>query len=35
MPFELPVEKPVQLLLKLGVNLLNQNLNELEFELPI
>jgi hypothetical protein len=32
-PFELPVEIPVQLLLELEANLLDQNVNELEFEL--
>ena len=32
-PFELPVQKPVQLLLKLEPNWLDQNVNELEFEL--
>ena len=33
MLFELPVQIPVQLLLELEVNLLDQNVNELEFEL--
>jgi hypothetical protein len=32
-PFVLPVEIPVQLLLELEANLLDQNVNELEFEL--
>ena len=32
-PFELPVHIPVQLLLELEENLLDQNVNELEFEL--
>ena len=31
--FELPVQIPVQLLLELEVNWLDQNVNELEFEL--
>ena len=33
LPFELPVQIPVQLLLELEANLLDQNVNELEFEL--
>ena len=33
MPFELPVQTPVPLLLELEANLLDQNVNELEFEL--
>ena len=33
LPFELLVQIPVQLLLELEVNLLDQNVNELEFEL--
>ena len=33
MPFELPVQIPVQLLLELEANWLDQNVNELEFEL--
>ena len=32
-PFELPVQIPVQLLLDLEANWLDQNVNELEFEL--
>ena len=32
-PFELLVQIPVQLLLELEANLLDQNVNELEFEL--
>ena len=32
-PFELPVQIPVQLLLELEPNWLDQNVNELEFEL--
>ena len=32
---QLPFELPVQLLLELEANLLDQNVNELEFELPI
>ena len=32
-PFELPVQIPVQLLLELEANWLDQNMNELEFEL--
>ena len=32
-PFELPVQITVQLLLELEANLLDQNVNELEFEL--
>ena len=32
-PFELPVQIPVQFLLELEVNWLDQNVNELEFEL--
>ena len=32
-PFQLPVEIPDQLLLELEANLLDQNVNELEFEL--
>ena len=35
LPFELPVQIPVQLLLELEANLLDQNVNELEFELSI
>ena len=34
-PFELRVQIPIQLLLELDANLLDQNGNELEFELPI
>ena len=30
---ELPLQKPVQLFLELEANLLDQNVNELEFEL--
>ena len=33
MPFELPVQIPVQLLQELDANWLDQNVNELEFEL--
>ena len=33
LPFESPVQIPVQLLLELEVNLLDQTLNDLEFEL--
>ena len=33
LPFELPVQIPVQLLLEQKANLLDQNVNELEFEL--
>ena len=33
LPFELPVQIPVQLLLELEANLLDQNVNDLEFEL--
>ena len=33
LPFDLPVQIPVQLLLELKANLLDQNVNELEFEL--
>ena len=33
MPFELPVQIRVQLLLELEANLLAQNVNEIEFEL--
>ena len=33
MPFELPVQTPVPLFLELEANLLDQNVNELEFEL--
>ena len=33
LPFELPVQIPVQLLLELEANLLDENVNELEFEL--
>ena len=33
LPFELAVQIPVQLLLELGANWLDQNVNELEFEL--
>ena len=33
LPFELPVQKPVQLILELESNSLEQNENELEFEL--
>ena len=33
MPFELPVQIQFQLLLELEANLLDQNVNELEFEL--
>ena len=32
-PFQLPVQVTVQLLLELGANLLDQHVNELEFEL--
>ena len=32
-PFELPVQIPVQLLLELEANWIDQNVNELEFEL--
>ena len=32
LPFELPVQIPVQLLLALQANLIDQNVNELEFE---
>ena len=35
LPFELRVQIPIQLLLELEANLLDQNVNELEFELPI
>ena len=34
-PFKLPVQIPVQLLLELKANWLDQNVNELEFELHI
>ena len=33
MPFEVPVQIPVQLLLKLEANILDKNVNKLEFEL--
>ena len=33
-PFELPVQISVQMLLELEANWLDQNVNELEFELP-
>ena len=33
LPFELPVQIPVQFFLELEANWLNQNVNELEFEL--
>ena len=33
LPFELPVQIPIQLLLEVEANLLDQNVNELEFEL--
>ena len=32
-PFELPIQIPVQLLLELELKELDQNVNELEFEL--
>ena len=35
LPFELPVQIPVQLLLELESNLLDQNVDELKFELRI
>ena len=35
LPFQLPVQIPIQLFLELDANLLDQNGNELEFELPI
>ena len=35
LPFKLPVQIPVQLFQELEANWLDQNVNELEFELPI